>query len=232
MCRSLLFSTVIVFAATICYADLPNVSIDLPDIHSSEIAIRYDADTQLFTAIGSANWFTRDFVAFNDIWMDSSRVTNGEFNLTATIDNSGTASGGRLDIAGWVDGMSQDPGKRALLTATLVDFGYRYTPPEYDRPLSDDPGNATFGFILTDLGGDLAGAYGGQDARIGVFVGMPIWREPFGSATGFSGTGGADTCSIVPTPSSGLLLGSMPICLALAALVRGRRRHTKSSVAR
>jgi len=215
-------------------ADLPNIPHVPPEVSSSDIAIHYDATTHLFTAVGTAGAFTRDGFTYEPIWDSSSAGESqfGQFSLVATINNDGELLDGVLDINGWVSGVSPDPSpSRLLLSVTVTDFGYVYFPPSYDPHFGWVTGSIMLGFagsVQTAQGGDLASEFGGQDAPVGVIMGMSTMLPSFGFVNGFNESGaGASTHSAVPAPSSAFLLAFMMTGSALLGIVRSRRRQAQ-----
>ena len=228
ICSLVIAIALILDASTAC-ADLPIAAHALPEIASWGVTVEYDAEEQLLTAAGSAGLFTRDLVVFHTIWGDSSMAGPGQFSLTATIDSDGHMSGGSVNISGWIDGISPpDPSaSRLLLSASLAEFGYVFWPPSGD-PFSGGTGGLQFGFIgsvQTVQGGDLASEFGGQDASMYALIGVPTMSESFSFRSDFAESeGGSSVHSIVPAPSSALILAFMTVGSVLFGIVRRRRR--------
>ena len=237
--KYLLMAIVAVWAAGMgtCPADVWDLPENWPIIEADGLGVDYDAQNKLFTAIGAA--YELDLSSSSSyipIWHDSSMTLGEEglFNLTATIDNTGKASGGLLEIYGWVEDMSGGTDSRLLLSASVTDFGYFYIPAYsyFDESFEMwEPGYIGFGFAGSVQGGELASDFGGLDAPVGVWMGMETWRttldfnSDFSEPNGGAAAGGAVTFSVVPAPSSGLLLLLMTGGNVLfGVIVRARRR--------
>ena len=169
--------------------------LDTPDIVSDFIDVTYDAAGDSFVATG----FARELD--DDGSVPAEAIADGTFDLTATIDASGTLSSGSLSIGGTVASLGFNSG--TLLTGDLTAFG---------DPLE---------FLFDVTGGDAAGLYGGVGAVGGVIMIMDF--------TGFTGDFGVDftgdgtavaNVAPIPLPAAVWLFGT-----GLLALVGvGRRR--------
>jgi len=184
----------------------------LPDLTGQliDVGYNYDAGTQIGTF--SADGLTTDYNISdgNGGVIDVGIQNPGDYNLSATFDNSGPSpilTSGTLSISGNIG--EGDP--LLLLSADLVTgaagtaFGY------------GDLNNDEFEFLFKVNGGSLMDAFGGDGAAGGItleafFSGS---SDPFtGSWTSnFGNTGGGDmdSFSMVPEPSSILfvLVGSI-----------------------
>jgi len=173
-----------------------------PDIMSSFIDVSYDSGTDAFSATGFALTLVDD--------VDSHDFDGGfgGFSLFATIDSSGAAAAGSLSITGSVD-VHSGP---TLLTGDLVDFGWV------------DGTTDLYEFVFEVTGGDLAtpafygtagSTFGVIFTSIGTTFGAPdYWDDSFGS----SGSSFSDTATLIPEPSSLVILG-----LGAFALLRRSR---------
>jgi len=183
MRRTGLFS-IVVLACTVAAARADftaNTSV-YPDITTFGVSLNYDADLDLFTATASG------FFAYND-GVNVTPIMNGVFNITATIDDTGTATAGTFSLEGDLDlgGGTLGPN---LLSGHLLDFVTH----------SGDG----FNFLFQITSGDLKSIYGSHVVVIlngggSSFAGL--WTEDFGADQ----TGLADTLMMVPSPSSALL---------------------------
>jgi hypothetical protein len=175
--------------------------IDSPDIVSRFIDVTFDESSDAFLASGFA-------LDYDDGTPPNDSIIGGSFLITASIDDSGAATGGMLDIGGTIGLLGP-----SLLTGSLVDFGF------------DDAGGMLLQFVFEVSGGDLAGAYGGIGALVAVNLdvdsdGYPAgWTKSWDNNDGVPGAGGgvSDTAPLIPAPPAAALL-------ALAVLARRRRR--------
>jgi len=165
-----------------------------PDITSGYIEVTYNATTDAFLASGFA-------LTYDDGSGPVNILSTPAWTLSATIDSSGVLSGGTLSIG-------------TLLSGNLTDVGF----------VSSSAGALEFLFDVT--GGSYASAYGSTG---GVILGAPngwtgSWASSFdnvGGLTGYGlGEGVADTFSVVPEPSTALLLA-----MGISALGWGGRRQ-------
>jgi len=173
-----------------------NLSPTKPDVASAFIDVSYVAG-------GGANNFAAAGFAVTLTMPDMSQSNFvGTFNLTATIDSMGNASGGTLTVT---DGMTT-----LFSSSNLLQFGFG----------SMD----LFEFVFeSDGGGSLAPA----GARIGTIMvvgglmspgGIPDFSQSFATQMGF-GNGNADTFLMVPTPAA-----AMATLAGLGMVARRRRR--------
>lgn len=199
MRRSSLIIGVVIAAACGRSADASFIPLDLrnaPDILSGFIDVSYDAPSNEFSVEGFA-------LRLNDGQGPAHNIANGSFAITATIDETGTAVGGTLDIGGGVAGFGP-----SLLTASFIGFGF-------------DPGGGTLLELLFEVtGGDLAPDYGGAGALVGVILDMVgggysgDFTRSFDnliSGTAGTGRGVSDTAPLIPGPpvAALLLLGGL-----------------------
>ena len=155
--------------------------LDFPDIVSSFIDVTYDGGTQTFVASGFALELDDDGSA------PAEAIAGGTFDISASIDNSGTLIGGTLSIGGTVASLGFNSG--TLLTGNLTDFGFL------------NAGGDPLEFLLDVTGGDAAGLYGAVPAGVilsgtgfaGSFVGS------FDNLSGGPGTGSA-VADVAPVP--------------------------------
>jgi len=152
-----------------------------PDVFSSLIQVDYDATGDTLTAVGTALTFDDDGVG------PQVPITAGTFNLAATVDAAGAASGGSLTIAGTIPGLGFNSG--TLLTGTLSSFGF------------PDAGGDPLEFIFNVTGGDAASLYGAT-ANV-VLTGAALPATLFASDFSNDGLGQSDTA--VPEPSAAAL---------------------------
>jgi len=166
-----------------------------PDISSVVVSVSYDESDDLFAASGTAVTLT---TADETVYA----IADGTFDLQATIDGSGVASGGTLDIGGTISALGYTSG--TLLTGSLVAYG--------------TDGSQTFDFLWTPTGGAAVGLFNPQAGTIlnaGSLAPGLDWTQDFAN-DGFSGT--ADTVW-VPEPATVALLGAGGLLFA----VRRRR---------
>jgi hypothetical protein len=173
---------------------------DAPDIASAFIDLTYDATADALVAQGFA-------LSYDSGIGPAQTILNGSFLITATIDATGAASGGALTIGGDVSGFGP-----ALLTATLIDFGYV------------DGGGSLLEFLFEVTGGDLAPSFSlAGGGLIGVIMGTGTaysgdWSADYDNLIdGQSGTGSA-VSDTAPIPAPGT------VALAAVAVVLGASR--------
>ena len=123
---------------------------DSPSVSSAFIEVAYSASTDEFRASG----FALSLVD-QGLWTPIFPEPFGSFNISATVDEFGTASSGSLSITGSVLGFGP-----TLLTGTLRDFGFL------------DVGGDLFEFIFTIDDGALGTPelFGGPGSVIGVIL--------------------------------------------------------------
>lgn len=123
---------------------------DSPRIASGLVDVSYSASTDEFVASGVA--FSLRTQSF---WSPIFPIGIDNFNISATIDEFGTASAGALSITGSLLGIGP-----TLLTGTLTDFGF------------PDSGGDPFEFLFTIDGGALGipELFGGPGSIVGVVL--------------------------------------------------------------
>lgn len=179
--------------------------LDTPDIVSDFIDVSYDASTDSFTA----NGFARELD--DDGSVPAEAITDGTFNISATIDGSGSLTSGSLSIGGTVASLGFNSG--TLLTGSLTAFGFL------------DSGGDPLEFLFDVTGGDAAGLYGSIG---GIILGATGFGGNFTSdfdnlVGGVPGTGSAvANVAPVPLPAAIWLFGAG--LLGLVGLGRNRVR--------
>lgn len=175
---------------------------DTPDIVSGFIDVTYSAATSTFGANGFAEELD------DDGSIPAEAITNGTFNLDATIDAAGSLAGGSLTIGGTVATLGFNSG--TLLTGDLTAFGF--------EPAGGDP--LEFTFDVT--GGDAAALYGGVGAVGGVIMGATDFGGSFDVDWSNTGSGVANVAP-VPLPAALWLFGA-----GLMGLIGVGRRRAKA----
>jgi len=118
-------------------------------------------------------------------------IDNGSYNLTAQITKAGQPISGTLDIGGTIPGLTSSG---TLLTGHLSRFGFQ------------DSGGDIFEFVFNVTGGDLAPYYNGQTGVILTATGSGFNGN---FASGFATQASqavSDNFTVVPEPSSAVLL--------------------------
>ncbi|MFC1773566.1 hypothetical protein ACFL3A_09470 [Pseudomonadota bacterium] len=159
---------------------------DVPDILAQFIDVTYNAASDAFVASGFA------LEIDDDGSVPPEEILNGTFDLSATIDATGTLIGGSLTIGGTVPTLGFTSG--TLFTGTLTAFGF------------PNVGSDPFEFLLDVTGGDAASLYGSGPA--GVIL----------SGTGFGGDFVSDFSNLSTGPGTGIAVanvGTVPIPAAL-----------------
>ena len=172
-------------------AGLINLADNRPDIYSDGTWVHYDYGTTTLTATGYVERVTT--------LTTTASVNTTPFKLTATIDHSGVATGGTLEIDGTVASLGYVSGT-LLKSNTLSQFGYMDPP----------TGGEVFEFVFSGLSGDLASSFGSA-AGVILTGASTHFTGVFTSAAGFTNQydGYSDT-SPVPEPATlafGLLGG-------------------------
>jgi hypothetical protein len=169
------------------------------DIMSFAVSIAYDASGDSFTANGVAASWTSGGV--------TTGITGGVFDLSATIDSAGDASGGSLTIT---DAIS------TLLTGTLVTDGFGFDAEAFNEP---DP----FEFLFNTTGGTVATVLG---PHFGVIltsttllpvnpIGGTVFEQDFSAP--YAGIADA---AVMPEPGSAVLMGLGLVMLSVAGRTR------------
>ena len=180
----------LLFGVTAHAAPLNLILADAPNIFSTNIGVQYNATTESLIALGQASTLDDDGIG-SPLLIDST-CCDLSFNLSATIDDAGIASGGSLTIGGTVSSLGYNTG--TLLTGTLSSFGF---PVGGGDPLE---------FVFNVTGGDAAGLFGSQFGVVLTESGLPATL--FDSNFNNSRNGQANAASIVPIPAAVWLFGS------------------------
>jgi len=178
LCSSVVAVSLLVIWVSGAQATPLNLTTTLPDIASGFITVSYDASTHAFSATGFS-------LTLNNTNLD----TFGNYSITATILNNGTATGGSLFVGGTI-GAATDP----LLTGSLTALGFRNT------------GGDPLEFLFSVTGGSLASSFG---SVAGVILSGSSFPSTLFTASWFNDDSGvSDTFGVseVPEPSIMLLL--------------------------
>lgn len=179
--------------------------LETPDVFSGFTDVEYTALSDQFSVTGESLSYDDDGIGAPET------IVNGAYDIIATVDDAGAASGGSITIDGDIPGLGV-PGP-SLLTGTLVDFGFE-----------DPPGGMIFEFLFEVTGGDLAPDYGGAGALFGVILDINsnvfdgTWLTDFATS---GGAGVSDAAPLVPGPSALALLMIAPFAM------KRRRRYTR-----
>ncbi len=163
---------------------------DFPDIMSAFIDVTYDAAGDSLIASGTALELDDDGVG------PPLAISGGSFDLSASIDDTGTLVGGTLSIGGTVAALGFSSG--TLLTGDLLAFGF------------PDAGGDPLEFLFNPTGGDAAGLFSGLPGGV-ILTGSSFggsFTENFDNLIGgHPGTGsGVANTAPVPEPSALALL--------------------------
>jgi len=170
-------------------ASLNLILADNPNIFSDNLGVQYGFLPDTLTVSGNASTLEDDGVGPAES-IDST-CCGTTFNLSATIDSAGIASGGSLTIGGTVAALGFNSG--TLLTGTLGSFGF---PAAGGDPLE---------FVFDVTGGDAAGLFGAQFGVVLTGTGLP----PTLFSGGFNSRAGqANAAAIIPIPAAVWLFGS------------------------
>jgi len=155
---------------------------DSPQIATFSILVDYKQNKDSFTAEGTPLEFDDDGIGAPEI------ISNGTYDITATIDDFGNASGGSLTIGGTIASLGFTSG--TLLTGDLTAFGF------------PDAGGDPLEFLFDVTGGDAAGLFG---PNVGIILSDSGFNGTF--ASNFKNTGnGRNMAAPVATPEPGSLL--------------------------
>jgi hypothetical protein len=174
-----------------------------PDIVSGFIDVSYNAGSQTFVAAGYAMSINDDGSPPNP------DIDDGLFNITASVNNAGVASGGSIVINGTFGAFGP-----SLLTGNLLAMGFQ------------TGGGSVFDFLFTVTGGTLAtpAYYGLPGSVFGVILNSGpnnfngSWANSWNNGAPGTGVGVADTAPI-PAP------GAFGLLLAAASFGAPRRRR-------
>ncbi|MCX5682403.1 MAG: hypothetical protein NT049_01800, partial [Planctomycetota bacterium] len=147
-----LAACLLAFPAADARGDLLDLPILKPDIMAQYIQMDYVKDAWLFTLSGEARAFDRGG------GLPSLDITNnGTFSLTATVNNSGTLTGGTVTVSGEISALPPptNPGD-PLLVANLTGFEYRYNVGV----------GGSFAFLFESPGGSLKDYWGSKPGLI------------------------------------------------------------------
>lgn len=140
------------------------------------------------------------------------------YDLTATIDNTGTLSGGTLNVLGSISGLPGSP-DGLLLSGDLTDFGFSATT------------NSVFEFSFDVTGGELAPQFFNFGSGGGIIMGTTVdaslgnpFNTDFTEFTTNSDTFGAP----IPEPSSFLLFGLASLGMFGFGIMRRRKTKEQS----
>jgi hypothetical protein len=169
------------------------------DIMSFAVSIAYDASEEAFTANGvAASWTTGGV---------TTGIMDGVFDLSATINSEGHASGGSLTIR---------EGTSILLTGNLVAFGFD------DEALSE-PDPFEFLFDNTTVGSAVGAMLGPQFGVILTSttflpvnpIGGTVFEQDF-----WAPYAGIADAAAIPEPASAVLMGLGLVMLSVAGRTR------------
>ena len=207
-CVSLMLSGLFLLSASAHAAPLNLTLFDFPDIVSTFIDVTYDAGTDSFVASGFA------LELDDDGSVPAEAIDGGTFDLSASIDSSGSLSGGALTIGGTVASLGFISG--TLLTGSLTAFGF------------PNAGGDPLEFLFDVTGGDAASLYGGGSIPGGIILSATGFTGDFTSDfdnlfSGNPGTGsGVANVAPVPLPAAVWMFGSG----ILGMIGLGRRRYS------
>lgn len=181
-----------------------NLTQGTPDIMASFVTTSYTVGgANNFTSTGFTTTLDFDGIAPPDV-----SFVDGSWDIVATIDNAGNATGGTLNVTG-----DTGSGMQTLLTGTLSAFGFG---------ASTDP----LEFIFDVTGGTQAANFGAQAGVILTAGASSNYAADFNSGfsnTGFDGV--SDTFGIPGQPVPEPLTATMgTLALAGAGLAVLRRR--------
>jgi len=166
---------------------------DAPDIMAGSIDVIYDAGTDRFSAIGTAQQLDDDGVGapYN--------ITDGTMSIDAIIDEFGTLGSGTVTYGGLVAELGFTSG--TLLEGTLTAFGF---PGAGTDPLE---------FLFDPISGDALDLFGGGSLPVGIILSGSGFGGSFTSDFnnlffGIPNTGNAvNDAAPVPEPATMLLMG-------------------------
>jgi len=157
---------------------------DSPQIATFSIDVDYKKNKDSFTADGIPLDFDDDGIGAPE------SISNGTYNITATIDEFGNASGGSLAIGGTIASLGFTSG--TLITGDLTAFGF------------PDAGGDPLEFMFDITGGDAAGLFG---PNVGIILNNSGFNGTFASNFKNSGNGKNNMGPLAaPEPGSLLLM--------------------------
>lgn len=165
---------------------------DAGDIYAAYISVAYDPVIDALSVTGFPLTLDRDGLGV------TLPITDGTFQINATINDSGVATAGTITIGGAVPALGVTG--PSLLVGSLAAFGFA---PEMGSPLE---------FVFMVTGGDLASLY----STAGVILTHGGFGGSFGAEFGTSFGAIADTAPLaVPEPATFLLLAGGGAVLAV-----------------
>ncbi len=165
---------------------------DTPDIFASFLDVDYDAGSDSLSITGFPLTYDDDGIGMAETF------GSGSFDLRATVDDTGNATGGLLEISGSIPGLGINDPLTVLLTGTLTNFGF------------DESGGDPLEFIFSVTGGQLAADYGGIGAEAGVIASGTNFPGNFmDNFHNDQGTGRADVAPPVPAPMTAAFIGGL-----------------------
>jgi hypothetical protein len=163
-----------------------------PDVNaSSSIQTTYTAGTDTFHVTGFLTQFSQS--------SSSSHTASGNYNLTATINDSGQLVSGTLLITGSVHDLGlSSPSDPGLLKVSLTEFGF-----------SGTQNSTVFEFVGNVIGGSLSSYY--SDGHMGIVLNPGTGTTFTGSFAadfhgGSAGMGTTDNFGVPEPATLGLLL--------------------------
>jgi len=177
-------------AACTAFATPLNLVQAYPDVFVTSNAAAYDPNSMQFTETGRPLTYSLP-TSYN-----ITNTTTTSYSLTATIDHTGSATGGTLSILGKISALGFTSG--TLLTGTLAPapaFGY-------GNSTNGDP----FEFLFTVTGGDMAGDFG---STAGVIISAKSTNYVDWSHSFSNGSGATNDTFRVPEPASLILLATV-----------------------
>ena len=173
---------------------------DSPQIATFSINVNYRAKQDRFTADGTPLEFDDDGIGAPEI------ISNGIYNITATIDQLGNASGGSLTIDGTIASLGFNSG--TLLTGNLTAFGF------------PDAGGDPLEFLFDVTGGDAFSLFG---PVVGIKLSDSGFTGSFASNFKNNGNGRNEASPPVPEPGTFLLmLTGLGVLFGLRKRLRSR----------
>ena len=204
-CASLLIAALALCISGPAQAALLNLTQDFPDVSSNFINVAYTEGSDSLTASG----FATNLVLVSG--GADNAIAGGSFDLSASVDDSGSLSSGNISIGGTILGLGFNSG--TLLTGTLSDIGFV------------DGGGDPLEFLFSVTGGDLSSIYGGTGGVILSSSGFTGWGADFTNSP-FAGLADTFAVSPVPVPAAVWLFGSA--LLGLVGYGRQSRRKQQA----
>jgi hypothetical protein len=169
-----------------------------PDLAALNLTVDYQPTSGSTGTLTATGWPT-SFTITGTNTPDYPSIDNGTYDLTAQVTKTGQPISGTLDIGGTIPGLASSG---TLLTGQLSQFGFQ------------NSGGDIFEFVFNVTGGDLAPYYHGQTGVILDATGSGFNGSFANTFSTQADEAVADNFTVVPEPSTTVLL----LCVSIFGL--------------